>query len=49
MYGDAFNDMEGRPTPVSTSVYENSNKVSLFSWDGNSRPDGLFPNTTGKK
>ena len=49
MYGDAFNDMEGRPTPVSTGVYESSNKVSLFSWDGNSRPDGLFPNTTGKK
>ena len=49
MYGDAFNDMEGRPTPVSTGVYEANNKVSLFSWDGSSRPDGLFPNTTGKK
>ena len=49
MYGDAFNDMEGRPTPVSTGVYEAHNKVSLFSWDGSSRPDGLFPNTTGKK
>ena len=32
MYGDAFNDMEGRPTPVSTGVYEANNKVSLFSW-----------------
>ena len=48
MYGDAFNDMEGRPTPVSTGVYGLTTKVSLFSWDGSSRPDGLFPNTTGR-
>ena len=42
MYGDAFNDMEGRPTPVSTGVYEANNKVSLFSWDGSSRPCLLY-------
>ena len=43
MYGDAFNDMEVARPPVSTGVYEANNKVSLFSWDGSSRPDGLFP------
>ncbi|SIK84403.1 nitrate reductase subunit beta [Mycobacteroides abscessus subsp. abscessus] len=51
LYDDAFSGTGARPNPVSAGSYANTaradGKVNIFMWDGNSRPDAMFPNTAG--
>ena len=49
MYGDAFNDMEGRPTPCPPVSTRLTTRSACSAGTVLPRPDGLFPNTTGKK
>ncbi|MDO4897785.1 MAG: nitrate reductase subunit beta [Rothia sp. (in: high G+C Gram-positive bacteria)] len=53
LYDDAFNDTGARPVPVSAGSYANAQradgKVNIFMWDGKTRPDSLFPDTSGSK
>lgn len=51
LYDDAFSGTGARPNPVSAGAYANTaradGKVNIFMWDGNGRPDAMFPNTAG--
>ena len=53
LYDGAFTDPGDRPVPVSAGSYANAaradGKVDIFMWDGKTRPDSLFPDTSGSK
>ncbi|MBF0808378.1 nitrate reductase subunit beta, partial [Rothia nasimurium] len=53
LYDSAFTDPGDRPVPVSAGSYANAaradGKVDIFMWDGKTRPDSLFPDTSGSK
>ena len=53
LYDSAFTDPGDRPVPVSAGSYANAQradgKVDIFLWDGKTRPDSLFPDTSGSK
>lgn len=53
LYDGAFTDPGDRPVPVSAGSYANAaradGKVDIFIWDGKTRPDSLFPDTSGSK